>query len=144
MFCPNCGSNVYDSTDFCLRCGKNLGKAKFTGPISESDFEISLEGDVEAIFVFPNSVKKFFLTVKNNSLNSIPDVKVKLSGPPQVELLTNLIIFQVIGAKSTERAPVTILPKESGIFTLSAKLYSDIGHALTFPIELRSEASKGI
>ncbi len=139
MFCPKCGSNVSEGADFCLKCGKNLQKPKFTGPISESDFEISLEEDIEVLFVYPNTVKKFFLKVKNNSLNSIPDVKVKLSGPPQVELLTNLLNFQAIGANSTVRAPVTILPKESGVFTLSAKLYTDIGHALTIPIKLRSE-----
>jgi len=144
MFCPQCGSSVpdNDNEDFCLRCGKNLEKKKFKGPVLESDLEISIEGDEEALLVLLNTIKKFNLKVKNNSLNTIYDVKVNLSGPPQVALLSNRIIFQAIGAKSTISAPVRIIPEETGIFTLSAELLSNAGHTLTFLIELRCEAPK--
>lgn len=158
MFCPKCGSKISNEAEFCPNCGENLEKAKNlleeTPVISESDIELSLEGDVEVLYVLPNTVNKFYLKVKNNSSNPIRDVKVKLSGPSHVDLLTNLIIFQVIGAKSTNSAPIKILPKESVLFTLSAKLQSsnghslsfliEIGHSLTFPIELRTEVSKSI
>ncbi len=121
MFCPKCGSNISYEADFCPNCGENLEKAtnllEETPVISESDIELSLEGDVEVLDVLPNAVNKFYLKVKNNSSNPIHDVNIKLSGPSHVDLLTNLIIFHVIGAKSTNRAPIAILLKESVVFT---------------------------
>jgi len=151
MFCTSCGATISDEAKFCPHCGEDLKEVidilketPSTSDISseESDIELSLEEDVEILKVLPNEVNKFYLKVKNNSSIPISNIKVKLTGPPQVELLTNLINFQVIEAKSTNNAPITVLPRESGIFTLRATLQSGVGHSLTLPIVVRVKTAE--
>lgn len=153
MFCPQCGSKISNEAEFCPTCGKNLEKAKnFLNEAStisdisnlKQELEFSLEGDISVLSVKPYNVNKFYLKVKNNSLKPIYDVNIKLSGPPHIELLTNLIKLQVIDANSTNSAPISVLPKGDGIFTLTARLLSNTGHTLIDSFELRTEAPKSI
>lgn len=153
MFCPKCGSSISDDAEFCPGCGENLEKAKYLlkespgiSDISESDsiIELSLEGDVESLIVPLNTRKKFYLKVKNNSNNPLYDVEVILSGPSHVELLLHSRIFPIIRAMGTNSIPFIILPKISGIFTLTVNLYSNIGRTITLPIELRTVAPASI
>lgn len=148
MFCPQCGSDISDEADFCPNCGEELTQVKdlleeppIVSEPSEPkpDLELLLEGDDEVIYFTPNKVKKFFLNVKNNSEYPINNIIVKITGPPSVDILTNLVNIQSLESKSTNSVPITILPKESGIFTIIAKLQSALDHYITLPITIRTE-----
>ncbi|MHA1932367.1 MAG: zinc-ribbon domain-containing protein [Promethearchaeota archaeon] len=151
MFCPKCGSKVSNDVEFCPNCGENLKKAidllketRIINKITDSDIELSIEGDVETLFVLPNMRKKFYIVVKNHRNEPLRDVKLELSGPPQVELIVFSKMIRFIGSLSAKRTYFTILPEESGIFTLTIKLHSMTGDAITYPIELRTEPTKSI
>jgi hypothetical protein len=55
--------------------------------MSESDFNISLKGNVDALYVSLGRRKEFYITVQNLTESYMPQVKVRLSLPPQVRLL---------------------------------------------------------
>ncbi|MFW9822742.1 MAG: zinc-ribbon domain-containing protein [Candidatus Thorarchaeota archaeon] len=148
MFCPQCGSNLSDEADFCPNCGEELVKVKHLleessnlSGISEPkpDLELLLEGDDEVIYYTPHKVKKFFLTVKNNNDYPINNIIIKITGPPSVDLLTNLVNIQSLESKSTNSAPIAIFPKESGVFTVIAQLQSALDHYITLTITIRTE-----
>ncbi|MHA2088406.1 MAG: zinc ribbon domain-containing protein [Promethearchaeota archaeon] len=153
MYCPACGSNLSDEAEFCSVCGENLAKAKSlldeTSTLDEIpdlkvNIEFSLEGDISALYVNPNKVNKFLLKVKNPGLSPINNLNVKLSGPPYIELLTNLIKFEKIEANSTSNAPVRVIPRGEGIFKLTAHLQSTMGQQLSDSFELQSETPTSI
>jgi len=105
--------------------------------MSESDFRIYLKNNAEAVYANLSRRKEFFITVHNISGNYIPQVRVKLSGPPQVKLLVNSEWYSGMASGSSKNRLFTILPRENGIFNLQATLLSKKGHMITFPIEVR-------
>ncbi|MHA2182510.1 MAG: zinc-ribbon domain-containing protein, partial [Promethearchaeota archaeon] len=153
MFCPKCGSKVSNDTEYCTNCGENLEKAinllKETPviskkPMSKSDIELSLDGNVETLFVQPNVRKKFNIVVWNHRNNPLRDVKLELSGPPQVELIVFSKMIRFIGSLSVKKTYFTILPEVSGHFILTVKLHSKSGDTLTYLIKLQVKSPKSI
>jgi len=105
--------------------------------MSESDFRIYLKNNADAVYGNLNKRKEFFITVHNVSGNYIPQVRVKLSGPPQVKLLVASEWYSGMPAGKDSNRLFTILPKEEGIFNLIATLLSKKGHNIEFPFEVR-------
>jgi len=104
---------------------------------SESDFHFSLKGNVEALYCNLNSRKNFYITVQNLTDNYIPQVKVNLSGPPEVKILIKREFYGGIAKRNSRNRLFTVLPKENGVFTLTANLLTKRGHNITLPISVQ-------
>ena len=105
--------------------------------MSESDFQFNLKGNIEALYCSLNKRKKFYITVQNLTDNYIPQVKVRLSGPPEVKIMVKSGFFGGLAKRNSKNRLFTILPKEKGIFTLNANLLTKRGHNLTLPISVQ-------
>lgn len=105
--------------------------------MSESDFHFSLKGNVEALYCSLNRRKEFYITVQNLSDNYIPQVKVNLSGPQEVKILIKREFYGGIAKRNSRNRLFTILPKENGVFTLTANLLTKRGHNITLPISVQ-------
>jgi len=105
--------------------------------MSESDFHIGLKGNVEAIYCSLNKRKEFYITVQNLTDSYMPQVKVQLSGPPEVKILIKREFYGGIAKRNSRNRLFSILPKENGVFTLTANLLTKRGHNLTLPISVQ-------
>ncbi|MBY9019855.1 MAG: zinc-ribbon domain-containing protein [Candidatus Lokiarchaeota archaeon] len=116
--------------------------------MSATDFHFSLKGNVNSLHAGLNKRKEFYLTVQNLTENYIPQVKVKLAGPPEVKLLVKLEFYGGIAKRNSKSRLFTVLVKENGIFTLTATLTTKRGHSIELPIMLQvglvQEANKPI
>ena len=109
-------------------------------PELESALELSLRDKVEALITSPNTAKKFYISVRNRNSILVPDVKVQLSGPPQVKIVDATKSYGSVGGFSSRSARFTILAEKPGAFTLTATLQSKVEDEITLPIELRVKA----
>ena len=105
--------------------------------MSESDFHFSLKGNVEALYCSLNRRKEFYITVQNLTDAYMPQVKVHLSGPPEVKILIKREFYGGIAKRNSRNRLFAILPKENGVFTLTANLLTKKGHNLTLPISVQ-------
>ncbi len=116
--------------------------------MSATDFHFSLKGNVDSLYTTLNKRKEFYITVQNLTDNYIPQVKVKLSGPPEVKLLVKIEFYGGIAKRNSKNRLFTVLPKADGIFTLTATLTTKKGHMIELPITLQvggiQEATKPI
>jgi len=105
--------------------------------MSESDFHIALKGNVEALNCSLNKKKEFYITVQNLTDSYMPQVKVKLTGPPEVKILIKREFYGGISKRHSRNRLFSILPKENGVFTLTANLLTKRGHDVTLPISVQ-------
>lgn len=105
--------------------------------MSATDFHLSLKGNVDSLYATLNRRKEFFITVQNVTDNYIPQVKVKLSGPPEVKLLIKIELYGGIAKRHSKNRLFTVLPKENGVFNLTATLTTKKGHHIELPIILQ-------
>ena len=105
--------------------------------MSESDFHINLKGNVEALHCSLNKRKEFYITVQNLTESYMPQIKVQLSGPPEVKILIKREFYGGIARRNSRNRLFSILPKENGVFTLTAILTTKRGHNLTLPISVQ-------
>ena len=101
--------------------------------MSESDFNISLKGNVDALNVSLGKRKEFYITVQNLTESYMPQVRVRLSLPPQVRLLVKSEWYGGIAKHHSKNRLFTILVKENGVYDLTATLTTKRGHNITFP-----------
>ena len=101
--------------------------------MSESDFKINLKGNVDALYVSLGKRKEFYITVQNLTENYIPQVKVMLSGPPQVKIYSKSEWYGGIAKHLTKSRLFSILIKENGVYDLTATLTTKKGHNITLP-----------
>jgi len=101
--------------------------------MSESDFNISLKGNADAVYASLAKRKEFYITVQNLTESYMPQVKVRLSVPPQVRLLVKSEWYGGIEKHHSKNRLFTILVKENGVYNLTATLTSKKGHNITFP-----------
>jgi RNA polymerase subunit RPABC4/transcription elongation factor Spt4 len=97
----------------------------------------NLKGNVQ--FLTGNIKKKteFYLVTQNISPNYLPRVRIKLTGPPQVNIWTKTEFIGGIASGKAKSRLFKVFPKENGIFTLSATLEYKHGQLASLPIELR-------
>ncbi len=105
--------------------------------MSESDLNISLKGNVDAIYANLGRRKEFYITVQNLTENYMPQVRVKLSAPPQVKLLSKSEWYGGITKHSSKNRLFSLLIKENGVYDLIATLTTKKGHNITFPFILQ-------
>jgi len=105
--------------------------------MSEPDFHISLKGNVEALYCNLNKRKEFYITVQNLTDSYIPQVKVSLTGPPEVKILIKREFYGGIAKRNSRNRLFSILPKENGVFTLTANLLTKRGHNITLPVSVQ-------
>lgn len=102
--------------------------------MSESDFNISLKGNADAVYASLAKRKEFFITVQNLTENYMPQVRVRLSVPPQVKLLVKSEWYGGITKHHSRNRLFTIMVRENGVYNLTATLTSKKGHNITVPI----------
>ena len=105
--------------------------------MSASDFHFSLKGNVDSLYATRNKRKDFYIIVQNLTDNLIPQVKVKLSGPPEVKLLVKVENYGGLPKRNSKNRIFKALSKENGIFTLTATLTTKSGHNIELPITLQ-------
>jgi len=105
--------------------------------MSESDFHFNLKGNVEALYCRLNKRKEFYITVQNLTDGYIPQVKVSLSGPPEVKILIKREFYGGIAKRNSKNRLFSILPKDNGVFSLTANLVSKRGHNITILISVQ-------
>ena len=105
--------------------------------MSASDFHFSLMGNVNSLYATRNKRKNFYIVVQNLTDNYIPQVKVKLSGPPEVKLLVKVEIYGGLPKRNSKNRVFKVLSKENGVFTLTATLTTKSGHNIELPITLQ-------
>ncbi len=101
--------------------------------MSESDFNISLKGNADAVYASLGRRKEFYITVHNLTENYMPQVRVRLSVPSQVRLLVKSEWYGGIAKHYSKNRLFTILVKENGVYDLTATLTTKRGHNITFP-----------
>ena len=145
MFCYKCGSKIPDNAHFCPFCGEVLDE-KTSDPkeaslsdtaVSESDLMLSLRGGSNVIVTTQYIRKQIIFFIENLSSSPIHQIELQLSGPSHVNIPPASKKIRVIGSHATERAIITILPKELGDFTLNATLHYGSGHSIVVPINLQ-------
>jgi RNA polymerase subunit RPABC4/transcription elongation factor Spt4 len=101
--------------------------------MSESDFNISLKGNADAVYASLARRKEFYITVQNLTENYMPQVRVKLSMPPEVRLIVKSEWYGGIAKHYSKNRLFTILVKENGVYDITATLTTKKGHNITFP-----------
>jgi len=105
--------------------------------MSATDFHFSLMDNVDSLQATLNKRKAFYLIVQNLTDKFIPQVKVKLSGPPEVKLLVKVEIYGGMANRISKKRVFKVLPKKNGIFLLTATLTTGNGHNIDLPIKFQ-------
>lgn len=105
--------------------------------MSRTDIKFALKNDAKMIYTSLNRRTEFNLIVQNFQSRNLPQVRVVLSGPPEIKLLIKLERYGGISSGREKSRRFTIIPKSEGIFTLTAFLHSGNYEMLTLPIEVR-------
>ncbi len=102
-----------------------------------TQIKFGLKNDAEAVYSVLNRKKEFFLVVQNFQGHYLPQVRVVLTGPPEVRLRIKSEWYGGIGNGNKKSRLFAIIPKAEGIFTLTATLASKKIILLTLPVEVR-------
>ena len=105
--------------------------------MSASDIHFSLKGNVDSLYATRNKRKDFYIIIQNLTDNYIPQVKVKLSGPPEVKLLVKVENYGGLPKRNSKNRVFKVLSKQNGNFTLTATLTTKSGHIIELPIKLQ-------
>ncbi|MFW9866722.1 MAG: zinc-ribbon domain-containing protein [Candidatus Thorarchaeota archaeon] len=147
MYCTECGLQVPDDAQSCPYCGENLEEVVniikdkvivSKEPSLDSDIIVFVEG--EATAVPKSNIQTIKIVVQNNSLKSLPNIKVQISSTPQVKVLTRTKSFGYLNTGERISSSFEIIPRVVGTFTLAAILTSGRGHSLKFPIDINIKA----
>jgi len=102
-----------------------------------SQISFGLKNNAEAVYGVLNRKKEFFLVIHNFQGHYLPQVRVVLTGPPEVRLRIKSEWYGGIGNGGKKSRLFAIIPKAQGIFTLTATLSSKKIILLTLPVEVR-------
>ena len=105
--------------------------------MSQSNIIIKLKNNAEAVIAFPNKKKEFFIDLFNASPNYLPQARIRIEGPPQLKYLVKSEWYGGVGAGRSKKRLFSIIPKEEGIFELTASLMSKSQPITSIPIEVR-------
>ena len=98
-----------------------------------SEFNISLKGNADAVYATLAKRKEFFIVVHNLTENYMPQVRVRLSVPPQVKLVVKSEWYGGIAKHYSKSRLFTIMVRENGVYDITATLTTKKGHNITFP-----------
>jgi predicted nucleic acid-binding Zn ribbon protein len=99
--------------------------------------KFGIKNDAEAVYCAVNRKKEFYLVIHNFQGHYLPQVRVVLTGPPEVRLLIKNEWYGGIGNGNKKSRLFSVIPKANGIFNLTATLSSKKVTLLALPVELR-------
>jgi ribosomal protein L40E len=99
--------------------------------------KFGLKNDAEAVFGSLNRKSEFYLVIQNHQGYYLPQVRVVLTGPPEIRIIIRNERYGGIGNGNKKSRLFSIIPRAEGIFTLTATLSSRNNVLLTIPIEIR-------
>lgn len=99
--------------------------------------KFGLKNDAEAVIGDVNQKREFYLVIQNHQGYYLPQVKVMLTGPPEIKILIRIERYGGIGVGSRKSRLFKIITKAEGVFTLTATLLSKNIILFTMPIEVR-------
>jgi len=102
-----------------------------------TQISFGLKNNAEAVYGRLNRKKEFFLVVQNFQGHYLPQVRVVLTGPPEIRLRIKSEWYSGIGNGNKKSRLFAIIPKAEGIFTLTATLSSKKIILSTIPVEVR-------
>ena len=105
--------------------------------MSQSNIIIKLKNDAESVTAFPNKKKEFYIDLLNASPNYLPQAKIRLEGPSQLKYLIKSEWYGGVAAGRSKRRLFSIIPKEEGIFKLTASLTSKSQPICSVTIEIQ-------
>lgn len=105
--------------------------------MSNIGIKFALKNDAKLVHSSLNRRTEFYLVVQNFESRYLPQVKVVLSGPPEIKIIVKSERYGGLSNGRKKSRLFTIIPKSEGIFTLNAHLYSGNYERLTIPIEVR-------
>jgi len=105
--------------------------------MSPTNIKFALKNDAKMIYTSLNRRTEFNLVVQNFQSRYLPQVKVVLSGPPEIKLLIKAERYGGISHGGKKSRLFKLIPKSEGIFTITAFLHSGNYEMLTLPIEVR-------
>ena len=105
--------------------------------MSQPNIILKLKNNAEAVNAFPNKRKEFYITLFNGSQNYLSQAKVRITGPQHIRLLVKSEWYGGVARGRAKTRLFTILPKEEGIFQLTATLTSKTISNVNLPIEVR-------
>jgi ribosomal protein L40E len=102
-----------------------------------TQLKFGLKNGAEAVFGTVNRKREFYLVIQNNQGYDLPQVKVVITGPPEIRITIRSERYGGIGNGRRKSRLFSIIPRAEGIFTLTATLSSRNNVLLTIPIEVR-------
>ena len=102
-----------------------------------SQIKFGLKNDAKGVYATLNRKREFYLTVQNYQGYHLPQVRVILTGPPEIKMLIRVERYGGIGNKHRKNRLFSILPRAEGVFNLTATLSSRGSILATIPIEVR-------
>jgi hypothetical protein len=99
--------------------------------------KFGLKNDAEAVYGVLDRKKEFFLVVHNFQGQHLPQVRVELTGPPEVIIRVKSEWYGRIGSGNKKSRLFMVVPNAEGIFHLTATLSSKKTVLLSLPVELR-------
>jgi ribosomal protein L40E len=105
--------------------------------MSSTRIKFALKNDAKVVYARLRRRTRFYLVVQNLDARYLPQVRVILTGPPEIQLLIKSERYGGISSGRKKSRIFTIIPRSEGIFTLNAILQSRNYDMLTLPIEVR-------
>ena len=99
--------------------------------------KFGLKNDAKVVYGTLNRKREFYLTVQNHQGYHLPQVRVILTGPPEIKMLIRVERYGGIGNNHKKSRLFSILPRAEGVFNLTATLSSRGSILSTIPIEVR-------
>lgn len=119
-----------------IKFHKKLESVKKLSDLSKV-IKFGLRFDIEAIHGALNQLLQFHLVVQNLDVKPLLQVRVELTGPPEISILRKSIEYGKLPSKKKKIKVFKIMPIGEGIFTLNANLFSENMYVMSLPIEVR-------
>jgi len=98
-----------------------------------------LKQEPEEMIIAPQKKLVLTLRVRNFNPHTLRNVKITLSGPAQVDILEDTKVHIAIERKTIRNSVFTIIPRELGVFTLTATLKLENEETQSFSFEVKAE-----
>ena len=99
-----------------------------------SQIKFGLKNDAEAVLGAVSRKREFYLVVQNHQGYHLPQVKVVLTGSPEIKILIQIGRYGGVGDGKKKSRLFYIIPKVGGVFNIKATLSSNKTNILILPI----------
>ncbi|MHA2008342.1 MAG: zinc ribbon domain-containing protein [Promethearchaeota archaeon] len=102
-----------------------------------TQIKFGLKNDADAVYGVLNRKREFYLVIHNFQGQFLPQVKVVITGPPEVRILRKSEWYGGIRNGNKKSRLFSVIPKAEGVFTLTATLSSKNIALLTLPVNVK-------